>query len=1148
MQADIDSNGGGDGDIDNTATVSSEQLGDLSQTDDASVEIDQAPDYTVTKTANVTEVDAAGDVINYTIVVENTGNQSLTNITINDPLLGTLTGPSGDADNDGELDVNESWTYTGSYTVQQSDIDNNGIDASGLPDNDGDIDNIVTVNFSEFQAPKNADETVDVVQNPAYTIVKTAQIADGGNAIDAEGDVINYTIVVDNTGNQSLTAVTVSDPLIANLSGPVGDNDNDGELDVDETWTYTGTYTVQQADIDNNGGGDGDIDNTATVSSDQLPDATDDVTVLVTQNPAYAINKTATLADGGTAADAAGDVINYTIVVTNTGNTSLTGVTVSDPLIATLAGPVESLNSDGVLEVGETWTYTGSYTVTQADIDNNGGGDGDIDNTATVSSNEAPNRSDSEAVDLQQNPAYTIVKTTDVTVVNAAGDIINYTIVVANTGNTSLTGVTVSDPLIATLAGPVESLNPDGVLEVGETWTYTGSYTVTQADIDNNGGGDGDIDNTATVSSNELDDQSDSVSVDVYVAPPPPPPSNPAYAISKTADVTEVDAAGDVINYTIVVSNTGDVNLTNVTVNDPLIANLAGPVESISQDGVLNVGETWTYTGSYTVTQDDIDTNGGGNGIIENIATVSSTELADQSSQADVDVVMNGQLMIEKTPDSQEVVSGGTVTFTLTVSNPGNVALGNVIVTDDLCTTGPTFSGGDADNDGLLDPSETWTYICVMENVTSSLTNVATVTAQDPNGAAIGPVQDSATVDVLVPGYTVTKTLVREGDAQDGIVTVGQNMTFTIAVQNTGQTPLTAGPLRDEFDATYLRYVQANPAPDAVETSALVWNDLTGNGSVAPGEILTVTVSFEALTSTQGTTSGDTINTAIVNGALAEDTSCRATSCGSDPLPTQSDTDVVGITRPEVTIVKTVTDPANGFVSIGEPVTFTIAVTNTGDTTLVVVEVVDIYPPDELQYLRSSLTTPPSLVESGKVGWADITDELGDIAPGTAVSFTVTFRFTGAVSTSATNVAELGVVLDENQDGLPPLTGQAGATIIGSPTAVELLSFVAKQTSRGIQITWATGAEINTWGFRVVRGESNDRSQAVLVSEMLIPATGPNSTYSFLDPDGSAVHYYWLQEQETTGKLLEYGPIQVRPMPNDMSANVYFLPGIVTNR
>ncbi|MEZ4636197.1 MAG: hypothetical protein R2856_14750 [Caldilineaceae bacterium] len=256
----------------------------------------------------------------------------------------------------------------------------------------------------------------------------------------------------------------------------------------------------------------------------------------MSQNPAYAINKTATLARAtvlGTAADAAGDVINYTIVVTNTGNTSLTGVTVSDPLITTLAGPVESLNSDGVLEVGETWTYTGSTTVTQADIDNNGGGDGDIDNTATRTSPATRKRQIVpmvRAVDLQQNPAYTISRrpTSRWLTLRALSTTPSSW---PTPAIPATAGVTVSDPYARRLGGPVESLNPDGVLEVGETWTYTGSYTVTQADIDSNGGGDGDIDNTATVSSNELDDQSDpcrSVSAWHHHNPAA---SSPAYAI-----------------------------------------------------------------------------------------------------------------------------------------------------------------------------------------------------------------------------------------------------------------------------------------------------------------------------------------------------------------------------------------------------------------------------------------------------------------------------------------------------------------------------------------------------------------------------------------------------------------------------------------
>ena len=45
-------------------------------------------------------------------------------------------------------------------------------------------------------------------------------------------------------------------------------------------------------------------------------------------------------------------------------------------------------DTDGLLDVGETWHYTATHTVTQAEIDSNGGGDGDIDNTATADSDQ----------------------------------------------------------------------------------------------------------------------------------------------------------------------------------------------------------------------------------------------------------------------------------------------------------------------------------------------------------------------------------------------------------------------------------------------------------------------------------------------------------------------------------------------------------------------------------------------------------------------------------------------------------------------------------------------------------------------------------------------------------------------------------------
>jgi uncharacterized repeat protein (TIGR01451 family) len=186
------------------------------------------------------------------------------------------------------------------------------------------------------------------------------------------------------------------------------------------------------------------------------------------QTPAlsYSVEKTATIADGSAAVDAAGDVINYQIVVTNTGNQNLTGVSVSDPVVVPLSGPTESINAGGVLEVGETWTYTGSYMVTQGELDDNGGGDGDIDNTATVSSNELAGQSDSKEVPIAQKPSIDIRKDAegpDSRKVLAGSDV-TFDITVINTGNVTLENVTVSDPNLPACDNVLGRMAPDEVI------------------------------------------------------------------------------------------------------------------------------------------------------------------------------------------------------------------------------------------------------------------------------------------------------------------------------------------------------------------------------------------------------------------------------------------------------------------------------------------------------------------------------------------------------------------------------------------------------------------------------------------------------------------------------------------------------------
>ena len=191
---------------------------------------------------------------------------------------------------------------------------------------------------------------------------------------------------------------------------------------------------------------------------------------------------------GGTA-DAAGEVISYTITVENTGNTTLIGVAVTDPYadpgsvvrIADVVG-----DNDALLEVGETWGYTAVHTVTQAEIDSNGGGDGALENIATADSPQTGPDTDDASVPVTQNPALTIVKSltnADDAVVDTVGEVIEYTITVENTGNVNLTNVVLGDVFAGGATLVSGDTNTNGILETTETWVYSADYTVTQADL-----------------------------------------------------------------------------------------------------------------------------------------------------------------------------------------------------------------------------------------------------------------------------------------------------------------------------------------------------------------------------------------------------------------------------------------------------------------------------------------------------------------------------------------------------------------------------------------------------------------------------------------------------------------------------------------
>ncbi len=542
---------------------------DASAPDSTSTPIIQTPSITLDKQASGPTGNNAGATIDYTFLLTNTGNVTLTNVGIADPKVGPVACPTT------TLAPGASTTCTATYTLTQLDVD-----AGNVPNT------AIATGTPPTGAPVVATDTTDtpIVPGPAITLDKQAGTPSGNNA----GDTISYNFLVTNTGNVTLTNVVVDDPKVGVVTCPVT------TLAPTESTTCTATYALTQADVD-----DGAVLNTATATGTDPNEtdvsATDSVTVGIPPEPAITLDKQAIDPVGGSA----GDSVDYTFTVTNTGNVTLTTVVVTDPMVGAVTCPVTTLAST------ESTTCTATYTLTQADVDA-----GEVVNTAIVTGVD-PNQTEVSATDtvttpITQTPGIALDKIATAKAPVAVGDTIDYTFVVTNTGNITLVDIEVSDPMLGTVTCPATTLAP------GESMTCTAPpYTVTAQDVKN-----GQVDNQAGVVANAGDVQvadNDEVSIETGVPP------KPKLELEKSSDANGPVRMGEVINYTFTVTNTGNVALTDVTVNDPMLGTVT------CDKTTLKPGQSTTCTApGYVVTQADVRA-----GVVRNTATAQGSYCPD---------------------------------------------------------------------------------------------------------------------------------------------------------------------------------------------------------------------------------------------------------------------------------------------------------------------------------------------------------------------------------------------------------------------------------------------------------------------------------------------------------------------------------------
>ncbi|EAZ81575.2 membrane protein [Algoriphagus machipongonensis] len=703
----------------------------------------QMPEIAVVKSAEVISEDDCydtGDTVIYTFVVTNTGNITLENVVIDETHHFTGTGTLGAVSFvnssmgsvEGTLKPGESAEYTAEYVITQEDTDarfiNNQAEVTASYGDGMTVDDL-----SGDSVDTDNETQVDLCQQPDIAVVKSAEVISEDDCYDT-GDTVIYTFVVTNTGNVTLSNVAVDETQFTG-SGTLGAitfvsssmSSAVGTLKPGETATYTATYEVTQIDTDL-----GYINNQAEASGmigeitvDDLSGNSNDVDnetqVDLCQQPDIAILKS----DNGSEVDAAGDVITYTLTVTNTGNVTLNNVMVTDPL----TGLDQNV---GTLAPGASTAVNTDYVVTQADMDA-----GSILNTA-LTTGDAPGEddpSDDDQVETPviQLPAIQIVKSDNGAEIDAAGEVISYTLTVTNTGNVTLNNVMVTDPLTG-LDQNVGTLSP------GASTAVNTDYEVTQADMDA-----GSILNTALTTGDGPgdDDPNDEDEVETPVV------RLPNISLDKTVDLNSVSKEGIVLNYTLEVTNTGNVTLSS--------GNLVDPKTGLSLPEItLAVGETKSFSTTYTVTLEDILS---GEPIL-NIATVnaidvlSGTQVSAQS-QAVVNIDLTPGIEIVKTADKDEVFEEGeVVTYTLSVTNTGTAPLVDVTVEDPM-------TGFETQIELLL-PGETkafeTTYTVTIDDIAGQqpLVNVASATGDSIRGEEVSDTDD-ATVNIgCIDGTLIT--------------------------------------------------------------------------------------------------------------------------------------------------------------------------------------------------------------------------------------------------------------------------------------------------------------------------------------------------------------------------------------------------------
>jgi uncharacterized repeat protein (TIGR01451 family) len=961
-----------------------------------------------------------------------------------------------------------------------NNIDNDATSVDTSDEDDNDYEDLRTI-------LGNPDPDNPINQLARINIVKVVD-----KAAAMPGDVLTYTLSISNTGSRAAYNVDVQDPNVAGLTGATYSIDGGATL----AWPATGKISFANGVTKPDSiavGGTVNITIRGTVPQSALGKILENVASVFTPNdpagpkttppvktcigvPNLHIEKTV---DKNTAI--VGDVLVYTLKVTNDGNAPVTKLTISDANALALNNPTYQMTGDATKAAGTPWT--GSISLTAADlVGGTFAANSDvitvtirgtvpasfqgkvIDNIAKVSSPEDPQgeKPSTPTETAVGTPHIVITKSVDKTVAQI-GQTLTYTIKVRNEGQSPATEVTVSDAVATLLQNPTyRTVGAEVTPAVAAGTAWTGAVTFRAANLAGGSLANSDeitIEITGTIAA----DKQGSVLQNIATASSPQdptgqkttPPVNTVVGAAKLVATKTVDKSaaqtGQTLTYVITVRNDGNANAQTITVNDATAASaLTSPTYTVSAgtpaSGAWNGSVTLSNVNlapgaSMNVTITGTIPTSAQSTVITNIANVSSPQdPAGPTATPPVQTsIGTAKLQATKSVNKTSAQVGDALSYTITVTNNGGANAQSVTVNDPVAAslTNPTFtaSAGTPASGSWTTGNVTLTGVNLAPNASMTVTingtvpaawqgkvidNVATVSSpQDPSGPVTTPVVKTAIGTAKLSAYKqVNRTVARFGD----------QVVYTITVRNDGSANATAVTINDAVAASALTGVTYT-ASTGTPASGTWTGSVTLTGlNLAPAQTLTLTITGTVPASAEGTT---IINTANVSSPQ------DPTNVVETP-PVQTD---ITKEEPKLDVSKrlaTVTPNGNGTYNLA----FQIYVTNNGDSGVSNFQVTD-------NLINAFYNTPNPILSMGNISGGALSFS-GNGGTGT---FNSTFTGTPAGSINL-------------------LTG--GATLAKGGTALITFTVNNVKPSANAGYTNTATAQANTVSGRVVFAEDDE--------------------------------------------------------------------------